>query len=137
MTEEEVLDTVIDLWADVRPYGTLPDDYEAVARLVIGAVRLKMMRKKELVYVNGAAYWRDKQTGEVDNDMGNGCAEIAASGRMYAHVTGACRPQPGDLKPSESLIRSQRQIQLDSEERAREAKRERLKQQLRDLDNGV
>ena len=136
MTDEDILEVVLDLWAGLCPYGTKPEEYESVARVAIGTVRIHMARTKELVYFNGTAYWRDKQTGAIDTDMGDGCREAAKAGRVNINI-GTARPQPGDLKPSESLIRSQRQIQLDSEERARQEKRDSLMRQLRDLDNGA
>lgn len=91
---EAIKDAAVSVFPEGVPADALPDLVELVVRLV-------EIEQMKWTLQNGR--WVGPR-GQVDERPTNGCREIAEAGTLLV-ATGSARPKPGDLKPSESLLR--------------------------------
>ena len=128
-------DFFFSILADTCPAGIDARLYPEVANII--ASKVNIMAATHTLVWNEAAQkytWLDRK-GAVDDRKFDGCREIAEAKQV--NVTfGNARPKPGDLKPSETLIRDLQRKALEPMERQRAEARARLEQLDRDIEAG-
>lgn len=125
-------DAIKDLAVSLRPRGVAAHEIPAFVDMIVSIVRIEAMNWR---YDVETGRWVNKANGAVDDRQGGGVAQIAAAGRMNI-TTGSARPKPGDLKPSDSLVRDLEKKALEPMLRQREEARARLEQLDRDIEAG-
>lgn len=128
-------DFFFSILADTCPSGIDARLYPEVANII--ASKVNIMAATHTLVWNEAAnkfHWVDRK-GVVDDRKFDGCREIAEAKQVNVGF-GNARPKPGDLKPSESLIRDLQKKALEPLERQRAEARARLEQLDRDIEAG-
>ena len=128
-------DFFFSILADTCPAGIDARLYPEVANII--ASKVNIMAATHTLVWNEAAnkfHWVDRK-GAVDDRKFDGCREIAEAKKANV-AFGNARPKPGDLKPSESLIRDLQKKALEPLERQRAEARARLEQLDRDIEAG-
>lgn len=123
---EWIKDEAVSVFPEGVPVEAVPDFAELIVRLV---------EITQMKYVLQNGRWVNPHGVVAAPPAVSGCKEIAEAGTMLVG-TGSARPKPGDLKPSESLLRDLNATAQAPLIKAREEARARWEEINRQIENG-